>query len=179
MGFEEDLLLLIKSGYPLVWVETYDENYVRSVLSDIAKKDGYKFYEWSLTKGLCSAQTGEGLYDSKEPLKLVKNLNDLAENVSGKAFYALYDLDKYLDNPVVLRYFKDFLEKLKASEKTALVISPVYKEIKDLYSYTARLCGGYPDEKEIFSLINSHLKAFKKENFKLSISIKPEEVKKS
>ncbi|NLI10074.1 MAG: AAA family ATPase [Elusimicrobia bacterium] len=178
MSFEEELLLLIKSGYPLIWAETYDENYVRSVLSDISKSGGYRFYEWSLTKGLCSAETGECLYDSKEPLKMVKNLNDLADNVKSKSFYALYDLDKYLDNPVVLRYFKEFLEKIKGSERTALLVSSSYKEIKDIYSYTARICGGYPDEKEILSLLNSHLSSFKRENRNIKVSVTPQEAKK-
>lgn len=178
MGFEEELLLLIRSRYPLVWIETYDEEYVRSALSEIASAGDFKFYDWSVTKGLCFAPTGECLYDSKDPLKMVKNLHDLIENVKGKAFYALYDMDKYLDNPTILRYFKEALEKIKGTEKTVILISASYREIKDLYSCTARLAGGYPDEKEILSLLNSQLNSFKRENPSLKVSVDGAELRK-
>ena len=52
MNFEEEISLLIKSRYPLVMVDTIDEEYVLGQLRDVAQAQGLNFYSWSLSKGL-------------------------------------------------------------------------------------------------------------------------------
>ena len=48
----EELTLLIKSKYPLIFVESIDEEYVVNELRWIATQLRFTFYQWSVTTGL-------------------------------------------------------------------------------------------------------------------------------
>jgi len=50
----EELNLLIKSKYPVVYVETIDEIYTIRQLQAIAEQLNLNFYQWSITE----SQTG-------------------------------------------------------------------------------------------------------------------------
>jgi len=52
MGATEEISLLIKSRYPLLFLETADEDYSISQLKEIASAQRLEYFQWSLTGGL-------------------------------------------------------------------------------------------------------------------------------
>jgi hypothetical protein len=65
----EELILLIKSRYPVIFVETIDEQYVINQLRQIASQLGLSFFHWSVTTGL---QKGSREEDFIRPASLKK-----------------------------------------------------------------------------------------------------------
>lgn len=161
MKFKEELYLLIKSKYNFVWVTTLDEDYVSSNINELALSYGYKIYFWSVTKGLWVGGAKDSFYDSNDLLKSLKLIDDIISN-STNSIFVLYDIDKYFDKPLIVRYIKDILSKIKSNSITIIAISPNHLEIKDFENYAAEIHGGFPNEGEIVSIVNDEIKNYSK-----------------
>ena len=70
----EELILLIKSRYPVIFVESIDELYVVNQLREIADQLGLAFYQWSVTAGLQKGSKEGGFYQTGEPEKMVRTV---------------------------------------------------------------------------------------------------------
>ncbi|MEW6011826.1 MAG: AAA family ATPase [Elusimicrobiota bacterium] len=159
MKFKEELKLLIKSRYSLVWIETQDEDYVTSNITEVSS--GYKLYFWSVTKGLWVGGSSDSFYDSNEPVKALKLIADIIKD-SSEALFVLYDIDKYFDKPIIVRYIKDILSNIKNNSVTLIGISPNPLNIKDFDNYVYRITGAFPSEEEIVNIVNSEISNFLK-----------------
>ncbi|HOJ87121.1 MAG TPA: hypothetical protein PLN68_09370, partial [Elusimicrobiales bacterium] len=136
MKFKEELKLLIKSRYSLIWIETQDEDYVTSNITEVSS--GYKLYFWSVTKGLWVGGSSDSFYDSNEPIKALKLIADIIKD-SSDALFVLYDIDKYFDKPIIVRYIKDILSNIKNNSVTLIGISPNPLNIKDFDNYVSKI----------------------------------------
>jgi SpoVK/Ycf46/Vps4 family AAA+-type ATPase len=176
MKFKEELNLLIKSKYSFIWIETNDEDYITSNIIEALYSD-YKIYRWSLTRGLSVYGSNDSFYDSNEPVKALKLVDDIiASSQDSKSVFILYDIDKYFDKPVVVRYIKDILSKIKTNSITLIGVSPNPLNIKDFDNYVYRITGAFPDEDEIINIVNSEIANFSKTS-KLNIAIEKKDVK--
>ena len=73
----DELALLIKSKYPVVFVESIDEEYVVNQLRQIASQLGLIFYQWSVTKGLQRGHQGGPYYQTGDPEKMIRTVLSL------------------------------------------------------------------------------------------------------
>ncbi len=81
MNFEEEISLLIKSRYPLVMVDTIDEEYVLDQLYGVAQAQGLNFYSWSLSKGLRVGKNENSFYKSNEAAAMLRELSGTGHTV--------------------------------------------------------------------------------------------------
>ena len=70
----KDLELLVLSRYPIIAVETYEEERIEEILKRIAAKLGIPLFMWTVTRGLERVGAGNPIYDSQHPLKALGNL---------------------------------------------------------------------------------------------------------
>ena len=75
MNFEEEISLLIKSRYPLVLVDTIDEDYVLPQLAGVAEAQALTFYSWSLTKGLRVGKQENSFYKTNDAVAMLRVAN--------------------------------------------------------------------------------------------------------
>jgi hypothetical protein len=150
----EELTLLIKSKYPLIFVESIDEEYVVSQLRQIASQLGLIFYQWSVTTGLRRGYKEGPYYQTGDPEKMIRTVLSLIKsNGSESGLFVLKDFDKYLENSLILRLLKDLLNLIRNTKNTVVITAPEYKLPKDVEPETAHIVGGYPDEREIASIL--------------------------
>ncbi len=148
----DELLLLIKSKYPVIFVESIDEEYVVNQLRQIASQLGLIFYEWSMTSGLQRGFSESPYYQTGEPEKMIKNVLSLVKSDRSEAgLFVLKDFDKHLESSVLLRLFKDLVNSIKNTKNTIILIGPQYQLPKDIEPDAGHIVGGYPDEREIAS----------------------------
>jgi len=150
----DELALLIKSKYPVIFVESIDEEYVVNQLRQIASQLGLICYQWAVTTGLQRGFKEGPYYQTGDPEKMIRTVLSLIKSDrSESGLFILKDFDKHLENSVILRLFKDLVNLIKNTKNTIIIIGPEYKLPKDIEPDAAHIVGGYPDEKEIASVL--------------------------
>lgn len=150
----DELALLIKSKYPVIFVESIDEEYVVNQLRQIASQLNLVFYQWSVSVGLQRGFNENPYYQTADPEKMIKTVLSLIKtDRSESGLFVLKDIDKHLESAVLLRLFKDLVNLIKNTKNTIVIVSPEYKLPKDIEPEAARIVGGYPDEREIASVL--------------------------
>ena len=178
----EELNLLIKSKYPLVCFETVDEIYTIKQLQEIAEQLGFNLYQWSLTDGLRRGDNDSPYYQTKEPVKMLRMVQYLIKPREDEelkpGLFVLKDFEKYLEDALVLRLFKDTINRIKGTRDTFVIVAGEYKLPKDIQSDSAHLIGGYPIEDEIKAVIKETTEELKRTNKKIALSLSDEELNK-
>jgi hypothetical protein len=179
----EELILLIKSRYPVIFVESIDEQYVVNQLRQIADQLGLAFYQWSVTGGLQKGSKEGGFYQTGEPEKMVRTVLSLVRDRSGDraepGLFVLKDFDKHLENIVILRLFKDLINLIKNTKNTVVLVAPEYKLPKDIEPDAGHIVGGYPDEREIAHIVNETCNELARYDKRMKTSLTVDEIHKA
>ncbi|MBI5368250.1 MAG: AAA family ATPase [Planctomycetes bacterium] len=125
---QEQVELLIRARYPILYLVSWEETLVRDMVAEIAKKRNKKLYEWSATIGITPAgtpiQSQKGRNQAtRDPLVALDQIIDQVE----PALFLLHDFHPFLqkNNFAVIRRLKEIAIHLKNSHKTLLVVGPV------------------------------------------------------
>src|SRR6266540_2781100 len=93
------LEILITSRTPFIAIETLEEDRVEQALERVAQRLRIPLFVWTMTRGLRRAGALEPLYDTKEPLKALRNLADLPN----EGIYLMKDLYRAVGDAAVVR----------------------------------------------------------------------------
>ncbi len=155
MESDQDISLLIKSRYPLIYIETVDEDYSLARLREAASVSGLAIYRWSMSGGLRRGENKNSIYQTNEPAGMLKNILQIIQSPSREpVLLILKDLNKHLDNPVILRACKDLIKQINNTRDTVIILSYEYSLPKDLALSAAHIVCGYPREKEIGRILH-------------------------
>jgi hypothetical protein len=128
MNFSDELEILIRARYPLVYIISSEEMRVQGVITEIAAKRQKKVFEWSYNTGVVPAgtsiQSSKGRNsNTKDPLAALDFVIDQVE----PAIFIFKDFHPFLgrSNIAVIRKLKEIALHLKNSFKTILLISPM------------------------------------------------------
>jgi len=113
-----EIELLVRSRYPLIVVDTLEEERLRELLGRTADRLDLSLFNWTRTRGLVREGLERGVYDTSDPLRLLAHL--AASDAPG--LYLLADFHPYLSDPVVARTFRDSLRTFTGDQR-GLVIS--------------------------------------------------------
>ncbi len=150
----EELVLLIKSKYPVIFVESIDEEYVLNQLRLLTNQLGLIFYQWSVTGGLQRGLNENPYYQTGDPEKMIKTVLSLIKSDrSEPGLFVLKDFDKHLENSILLRLFKDLVNLIRNTKNTIVLLGPEYKLPRDIEPDAGHIIGGHPDEQEIASVL--------------------------
>jgi len=98
-------------------------------------------------------------------LRMVLEIIKLIDaSVPGAGLFVLKDFDRYLDDAVVLRLFKDLINKIRNTRNTLVILAPTYKLPPDVEPYAAHIMGGFPDRQEICNVIDETIEEFRRSN---------------
>jgi ATPase family associated with various cellular activities (AAA)/AAA+ lid domain len=155
----EDLELLIQSRYPILYVETYEEERLEELLVAAASHLGLPFWTWSVTQGLERRGIDQPVYDTAKPLVALRHIASL----STSGLYLLRDFHPYLTDPTVVRELREFAQNVSGRLVTLVLCSPALALPIELRKLSARYQLDLPDEQEIrmavvdtFRQLNAH-----------------------
>jgi len=128
MNTRDEIELLIRARYPIIYLVTWEELRVRELIGSIASQRGKKLYEWTVTTGMTPAgtsiQSQKGRNQaSRDPLVALDQIIDEVE----PSLFVLYDFHPFLqkNNYAVIRRLKEIGIHLKNSYKTVILAGPV------------------------------------------------------
>jgi SpoVK/Ycf46/Vps4 family AAA+-type ATPase len=129
---EQELEILIKAKYPLIYILSWEERRIEAMLVRIAARLRKRLYAWTVTDGVMAIDTvrpTEVDPGAQSALHVLHHIEDSRE----AALYLLKDFHPFLGNahmasdPVVIRKVRDLVQPLKESRKTVLFLSPVLR----------------------------------------------------
>ncbi len=121
--FVQELDVLVRARYPLIYLVTWEEQRLDAILQDLAATHGKSFYGWSATKGLRKLAGGRAvapLEDSQNPLGALAAVERLSE----PALVVLKDFHPFLTEAPVVRALRELAHQLKSTYTTLMLISP-------------------------------------------------------
>jgi len=122
LSVNEELEILIRARYPLVYILSFEEKRIENFLINIAKQRNKKIFAWTITTGIVNLssasmhQSNDSTRDPEAALEYINHGPDLA-------LYILKDFHPYLSVPPVVRKLKDLTVSFRTSYKTLILIS--------------------------------------------------------
>ena len=139
----EELRSLVRSGWRLVALETFEEDRALALLERAASGAGAACVRWTLASGLGDGGQGAGSLDA-----------GLAAITAHRepALFALLDAHRVLDDPRGVRRLRDLLPELGARRQAVVLVGPVLELPLELVRDAARLELPLPGHAELRGL---------------------------
>jgi len=145
--FIDEVEGLIKARYPLILLQTYEENRVSGFLRQICKTRDSELYYWSRTEGVQKDGKKEGkMLDPMGVLNWYQSVNE-------KSVLVLKDYHPYLKDPGVVRKLRELSRKFKNVQKNIIFTSPVMTLPVELAKDVVTVDVPLPNKKEIKELV--------------------------
>ena len=133
MNFNDELTLFLKARYPVIYINTVEEDRVEYVLRKNVKKNfNRSIYTWDFVDGYTNNPNNEG-FAKRNPLQALELVERL--NAETPALFLLKDFNRFLTDLSVCRKLKNISRILKLQPKTIIIIGSdltIPKELRDL-----------------------------------------------
>ena len=100
---KEELQLLLRSRFPILVVETTEEQRFREIVENVTNLEDIPLFTWSIVKGLAGAALGSGVVNTRE---LVDAVMHMVRNPR-RGLYVFFDATPWLENQGVVRAFRE------------------------------------------------------------------------
>lgn len=139
-----DLRTRLEAGYPLLFLQTWEEQRWEQMLAELARETDRQLLTWTLTAGLQPAPDSEDVHDIS-PTTL---LNQLLSVESGRLIL-IKDFVTWIDDPVILRGIRDRIDFLTANDCTLVFLGTQARIPADLTKDAVRLELPLPDYEDL------------------------------
>ncbi len=151
----EEIKKLIASKYPLVWIESWEEERVETTLKKVAAQgfsQPVQFMTWSETRG----------FGDQPKATLVEALEHFM-NLQGSGILLIKDFSwKAAPESLLKRTLRDVFQTTKGSFKTVFLLSPFADIPDDMLKEIISIDFALPDEGDLSQIFDSVLKGVPK-----------------
>ena len=145
--FQIELESLIRARYPLIYLQSFEENRVLQMISKVGNHLGLDVILWSRTKGF--QKNGQSISPTSDPLQALAWVEENKE----PSIYVFLDFHSYVKDPTILRKIRDLGQLFKTSKRNILFLSPVCKMPEDISKDVTVLDVPLPSRLEVKTLI--------------------------
>ena len=133
MKFTDELTLLLKARYPVIFINTIEEDRVEYVIRKYIKTSlNRSIYSWDFVDGYTNNPNNEG-FAKRNPLQALELVERLTSETP--AIFLLKDFNQFLSDISISRKLKNLGRILKLQPKTIIIIGSDFnipKELQDL-----------------------------------------------
>ena len=133
MTFYDELNLFLKARYPILYINTVEEDRVEYVIRKNIKSNlNRSIYSWDFVDGYTNNPNNEG-FGKRNPLQAIELVERL--NAETPALFILKDFNRFLTDLAVSRKLRNVSRILKLQPKTIIIIGSelnIPKELQDL-----------------------------------------------
>jgi hypothetical protein len=146
----EELSLLIRSGWRVIALETFEEDRAVAMVQRVAEGLERKCDTWSLATGFEGDAQSSGSFDAA--------IRAIAVRTS-PALFVILDAHRVLDDPLAIRRLRDVLPTLAARKQALILLGPALDLPHELQREAGRLELPLPGEAELRALFQRVLDA--------------------
>lgn len=130
MSFKDELLLLLRARYPIIYVSTFEEERAEQVIAETAQTlNNRSVYVWDFVDGYQGNPNDAGIA-RRNPLQALEHIEKLPE--SSAAIFILRDYHRFLDDVAISRKLRNLARRLKSQAKNILLLAPQVQIPDDL-----------------------------------------------
>ena len=133
MKFNDELALFLKARYPIIYINTIEEDRVEYVIRKNIKTNlNRSIYSWDFVDGYTNNPNNEG-FAKRNPLQALELVERL--NSETPALFLLKDFNRFLNDLSISRKLRNISRILKLQPKTIIIIGSelnIPKELQDL-----------------------------------------------
>jgi SpoVK/Ycf46/Vps4 family AAA+-type ATPase len=148
----EELRSLVRAGWRLLALETFEEERAVSLLERVAEALERPCIPWTVATGLGETGHGKGSLDAG--LQAI-------EKEQSPAIFALLDAHRLLDDPIAVRRLRDLLPALSACRQSIVLVGPALDLPIELVREVGRVSLPLPNAQEmdrLFRRVTDQLK---------------------
>ena len=179
--FLAELDVRIRARYPLIAINTYEEDRVRDSLKDLVFQEKHRekpLYFWSRPAGLEQiADPLEGLLqhpkriaDTEEPENVIAFIAEQSSGIFLLCDYAPYITPYGQEDAVLIRRLREIAWRLKSTKSTIILVGPSFPEIKTLEKEVATIDLDLPQETEIEESIAIQLDSLRENGLEIDLT---------
>ena len=147
MKFNDELILLLKARYPIIFIDTIEEDRVEYVIRKQIKASlNRSIYSWDFVDGYTNNPNNEG-FAKRNPLQALELIERLTAETP--ALFLLKDFNRFLTDVSISRKLKNVSRILKLQPKTIIIIGSDFQIPKELQDLITVLQFKLPLESEI------------------------------
>ena len=174
-----ELDVLIRARYPIIYIETWEEERVEKTLREIAEKREKEFFVWTVTDGIVSGD----LNTQKSPGKAPKTADplvalDVLIDHMQPAIYLMKDFHRFTEehrnNLSIIRKLRDVAYDFRDSYKTLVVVAPATRIAAELSKDVTVMQYSLPTTED-FSRLLDRIAEDLKDNPRIKIDLSQED----
>lgn len=187
-----DLKALIRAVTPIIAIETMEETRALRLLDELAREFDRPLYRWSAASGLtqpgfrygAAAPAGQGpgrpdlslqddwrdttergpdgervVPDTQSPVSALKFIGQRGQ----RGLYVLLDLQRHLEDPVVLRQLREIALDHPVDQRTLVLVGPQVNLPPKLARHTAHMRLSLPEEARIREILGEEIALFERD----------------
>ncbi|NJK34049.1 MAG: AAA family ATPase [Oscillatoriales cyanobacterium SM2_2_1] len=132
MDFWQELNLLLRARYPLMYLVTIEEERTEAGLAKLAQNLGRGIFFWDFVEGYQGNPTDAG-FGRRNPLQAL----ELPDKVNHGAIFVLRDFDRFLEDVAIARKLKNLSRRLKSTAQNVVLLATAIRipeELRDVLS---------------------------------------------
>lgn len=148
MNLKENLQHYIDAGYPIIYIDTFEERKTDGIISSVI--GGREAVEWNGAKGFVDFKTKQPLIENKTLAETLRLLN-IDDDFDGKILI-LKDIHPYLtaDHPDEIALLKNLAQRIVAGlDARIIMVSPVRAIPRELEKFITMLESDYLTQDDI------------------------------
>ena len=147
MQFTDELTLLLKARYPIIYINTIEEDRVEYIIRKYIKTSlNRSIYSWDFIDGYTNNPNNEG-FAKRNPVQALELVERLTAQTP--AIFLLKDFNRFLTDVSISRKLKNISRILKLQPKTIIIIGSEFNIPKELSDLITILQFQLPVESEI------------------------------
>ena len=147
MKFTDELTLLLKARYPIIYINTIEEDRVEYIIRKYIKTSlNRSIYSWDFIDGYTNNPNNEG-FAKRNPVQALELVERLTAQTP--ALFLLKDFNRFLTDVSISRKLKNISRILKLQPKTIIIIGSELNIPKELYDLITILQFQLPVQNEI------------------------------
>ncbi len=162
---DNELEMLIRAKYPIIYVVSWEEGRVESALRRIAQDRGKKIFFWTITQGMVQNVNHKD-NATRDPMNALDFVMDSRE----QALFVLKDFHAFVGDVTITRRLRDLFVSLKMTYKTLIILAPLLKLPGELEKEITVVDYGLPDKDDLDILLESIIQKAK-ENPNLEVNL--------
>jgi SpoVK/Ycf46/Vps4 family AAA+-type ATPase len=159
MTFNDELNLFLKARYPIIYINTIEEDRVEYVIRKNVKTNLKRsIYSWDFVDGYTNNPNNQG-FGKRNPLQALELVERL--NPETPAIFLLKDFNRFLSDLAISRKLRNLSRILKLQPKTIIIIGSELNIPRELQDLITILQFQLPTEDEIIKELERLTKSLK------------------